>query len=80
MTLLPLRAKRTKHAIASLNTPRMTPRMKMFTPMMGGTPADGMSRSGSVISVASDRTVAYRNVGRYRELVDVLLEVCIVRK
>ena len=62
-TLLPLRRKRQTSTLNSNNfvTPRMTPRMKMFTPMQGGTPAD-LSRAGSMMSVASDRTVAYRNV------------------
>ena len=61
-TLLPLRLKKQPHHFN--NTPRLTPRMKMFTPMKGGTPAD-LSRAGSgmsIASVASDRTVAYRNV------------------
>ena len=60
-TLLPLRTKKQPH---HFGTPRLTPRMKMFTPMKGGTPAD-LSRAGSgmsMASAASDRTVAYRNV------------------
>jgi len=62
-TLLPLRRKKQAPSHFS-NTPRLTPRMKMFTPMKGGTPAD-LSRAASgmsIASVASDRTVAYRNV------------------
>ena len=61
-TLLPLRAKKQPRQFA--NTPRLTPRMKMFTPMKGGTPAD-LSRAASgmsIASAASDRTIAYRNV------------------
>lgn len=64
-TLLPLRRKRqTSNQLGSnaFNTPRMTPRMKMFTPMQGATPAGDISRAESMMSVGSDRTVAYRNV------------------